>query len=123
MGTIWTPGATLAEPLLFLNGKEVIERVRRDDPSAYLRVIASVVCPASEPEAEHPFANMTFEELKAELLAGLVRLSPSFELSLRGDRHWSLAQRTGSNDAAATNSSKSGGGCFVGSASNCLTPR
>jgi Domain of unknown function (DUF4167) len=58
------------------HGRSVIERVRRDDPSAYLRVIASVVRPASEPEDEDPLADMTFEELKTELLAGLVSLFP-----------------------------------------------
>jgi hypothetical protein len=38
-----------------MHGKSVIERVRRDDPSTYLRVMASVVRPASEPEVENPF--------------------------------------------------------------------
>jgi hypothetical protein len=52
------------------HGRSVIERVRRDDPSTILRVIASIVRPASEPELEDPFANVTFEELRAELLAG-----------------------------------------------------
>jgi hypothetical protein len=65
------------------HGKSVIERVRRDDPSTYLRVMASVVRPASEPELESPFAHMTFEELKAELLTGFT----SDELFLRRDRH------------------------------------
>jgi hypothetical protein len=58
----------------------VIERVRRDDPSTYLCVMASVVRPASEPEAEGPFACMTFKELKAELLAGLVTLFPELRV-------------------------------------------
>jgi hypothetical protein len=40
------------------HGKDVIERVRLDDPSAYLRVMASVVRPASEPEAEDPLASL-----------------------------------------------------------------
>ena len=50
--------------------------VRRDDPSAYLRVMASVVRPTSEPELEDPFAQMTVEELKAELLAGVCQPVP-----------------------------------------------
>jgi len=58
----------------------VIERVRGDDPSAYLRVMASLVRPASEPEAEDPLANMTIEELKAELLAGLAGLFPELRV-------------------------------------------
>jgi hypothetical protein len=62
------------------HGKDVIERVRRDDPSAYLRVMASVVRAASEPEAEEPLANMTFEELKAELLTGLISLFPELRV-------------------------------------------
>ena len=62
------------------HGRSVIERVRRDDPSAYLRVMASVVRPASEPEAEDPFAQMTVEELKAELLAGLASLFPELRV-------------------------------------------
>jgi hypothetical protein len=62
------------------HGKSVIERVRRDDPSTYLRVMASVVRPASEPEAEDPLASLTFEELKAELLAGLASLFPEFRV-------------------------------------------
>ncbi len=60
--------------------KDVIERVRRDDPSAYLRVMASVVRAASEPELEDPLAQMTVEELKAELLAGLVSLFPELRV-------------------------------------------
>ena len=62
------------------HGRSVIERVRRDDPSAYLRVMASVVRPTSEPEAEDPIAQMTVEELKAELLAGLVSLFPELRV-------------------------------------------
>ena len=58
----------------------MIERVRRDDPSTYLRVMASVVRPAGEPEVEDPFASMTVEELKAELTAGLVTLFPEFRV-------------------------------------------
>ena len=54
--------------------------MRRDDPSTYLRVMASVVRPASEPEAEDPLASLTFEEMKAELLAGLVRLFPELRV-------------------------------------------
>jgi hypothetical protein len=63
-----------------MHGRSVIERVRRDDPSTYLRVMASVVRPASEPEAEDPLASLTFEEMKAELLAGLVRLFPELRV-------------------------------------------
>ncbi len=62
------------------HGRSVIERVRRDDPSTYLRVMASIVRPASEPEAEDPFASMTFAELKAELIAGLVTLFPELRV-------------------------------------------
>jgi hypothetical protein len=62
------------------HGRSVIERVRRDDPSAYLRVLASVVRPASEPEAEDPLADMTFEEMKTELLAGLAGLFPELRV-------------------------------------------
>ena len=61
--------------------------MRRDDPSAYLRVMASVLRPTSEPELEDPLAQMTVEELKAELLAGLVTLFPEFESFLREGRH------------------------------------
>ena len=43
-------------------------------------VMASVVRPASEPEAEDPFAQMTVEELKAELLAGLASLFPELRV-------------------------------------------
>ena len=49
--------------------------------------MASIVRPPTEPEAEDLLTDMTSEELKAELLAGLVGLFPSFELSLRSDRH------------------------------------
>jgi hypothetical protein len=38
--------------------------------------MASVVRPASEPELEDPFANVTFEELRAELLAGFASVFP-----------------------------------------------
>ncbi len=62
------------------HGRSVIERVRRDDPSAYLRVMASFVRPASEPEAEDPLADMTFEELKTELLAGFASLFPELRV-------------------------------------------
>jgi hypothetical protein len=62
------------------HGKSVIERVRRDDPSTYLRVMASVVRPASEPELESPFAHMTYEELRAELLAGFASLFPELRV-------------------------------------------
>ena len=48
--------------------------------STYLRVMASIVRPANEPEAEDPIAAMTFEELKAELLAGLVVLFPELRV-------------------------------------------
>jgi hypothetical protein len=62
------------------HGKEVIERVRRDDPSTYLRVMANVVRPASEPELESPFAHMTYEELRAELLAGFASIFPELRV-------------------------------------------
>ncbi len=62
------------------HGRSVIERVRRDDPSAYLRVVASVVRPASEPEVDDPFANMTFEELRAGVLAGFTSLFPELRV-------------------------------------------
>ncbi len=62
------------------HGKEVIERVRRDDPSAYLRVMASVVRPASEPDVDDPFAHMTYEELRSDLLAGFTRLFPELRV-------------------------------------------
>ena len=62
------------------HGRSVIERVRRDDPSAYLRVMASVVRPAGEPEAEDPFGSMTFEELKAELLAAFTHVFPELRV-------------------------------------------
>jgi hypothetical protein len=42
--------------------------------------MASVVRPASEPEAEDPFANMTFEELRAELRAGFASLFPELRV-------------------------------------------
>jgi hypothetical protein len=42
--------------------------------------MASIVCPASEPELEDPFVNVTFEELKAELLAGIVGLFPELRV-------------------------------------------
>ncbi len=58
----------------------MIERVRRDDPSAYLRAIASVVRPASEPELDDPFATMTYEELRAELLAGFASAFPELRV-------------------------------------------
>jgi hypothetical protein len=61
------------------HGRSVIERVRRDDPSTYLRVMASVVRP-SEPELEDPVAHMTNEELKAELLAGIAELFPELRV-------------------------------------------
>ena len=61
------------------HGRSVIERVRCDDPSAYLRVMASVVRPA-QPEAEDPLADMTFEELKTELLAGFASLFPELRV-------------------------------------------
>jgi hypothetical protein len=70
----------------------VIERVRPDDPPAYLSVMASVVRNASDAEAEDPFASMTIEELKAEVLSwGLPVCSRSFELfrqSTVGDIRW-----------------------------------
>jgi len=42
--------------------------------------MASVVRAASEPEVEEPFAEMTVEELKAELLAGLLSLFPELRV-------------------------------------------
>jgi len=42
--------------------------------------MASVVRPASEPELEDPLAQMTVEELKAELLAGLASLFPELRV-------------------------------------------
>ena len=62
------------------HGRSVIERVRRDDPSTYLRVMASVVRPASEPELESPFAHLTYEELRAELLAGFTSVFPELRV-------------------------------------------
>ncbi len=58
----------------------MIERVRRDDPASYLRVMASVVRPASEPDAEDQFAHMTFEELRAELLAEFSNAFPDLRV-------------------------------------------
>ena len=54
--------------------------MRQDDPSTYLRVMASTVRPACEPEAENPLANMTDEELRAELLAGFSSLFPELRV-------------------------------------------
>ena len=42
--------------------------------------LPGVVRPASEPELESPFAHMTFEELKAELLAGFASLFPELRV-------------------------------------------
>jgi len=42
--------------------------------------MASVVRPVSEPELEDPLAQMTVEELKAELLAGLASLFPELRV-------------------------------------------
>jgi hypothetical protein len=63
------------------HGKSVIEQVRREDPSTYLRVMASVVRPSSsEPEVEDPFASMTFEELRAYLLAEFTNVFPELRV-------------------------------------------
>jgi hypothetical protein len=62
------------------HGRSVIERVRRDDPSTYLRTMAAIVRPASEPELESPFAHMTYEELRAELLAGFTSVFPELRV-------------------------------------------
>jgi hypothetical protein len=42
--------------------------------------MASVVRPASEPELEGPFAHMTDEELRAELLAGFTAAFPELRV-------------------------------------------
>ena len=86
--------------------------MRRDDPSTYLRVMASVVRPTSEPEAEDPFAQMTFEELKAELLAGFVSLFPELRVGPSQGRALIPGTRDGSNDSAATNSAQAGRVCL-----------
>ena len=79
--TNWVrPFCKTCMPIGEKHGKSVIERVRRDDPSTYLRVMASIVRAASEPELEDPLAQMTVEELKAELLAGLVSLFPELRV-------------------------------------------
>ncbi len=62
------------------HGRSVIERVRRDDPSTYRGVMASVVRPASEPEADDPFAYLTYEELRAELLAEFANAFPDLRV-------------------------------------------
>ena len=46
--------------------------------------MASVVRAASEPEAEEPLASLTFEEMKAELLAGFASLFPELIAGTRG---------------------------------------
>ena len=80
---------------------------RRDDPSTYLRVVASIVRPASEPELEDPLAQMTFEELKAELFAGFASLFP--ELRVVPAQGQALIARTRDRErhATVTNSASS----------------
>ncbi len=43
-------------------------------------MMASIVRPASEPEVEDPFAHMTFEELRAELLAEFTNAFPDLRV-------------------------------------------
>jgi hypothetical protein len=56
------------------------ERSAKPKTDLYVDMLPSVVRPASEPEADDPFAQMTFEELKTELLAGLVSLFPELRV-------------------------------------------
>ncbi len=42
--------------------------------------MASIVRPASEPEVEHPFDSLTYEELRAELLAEFANAFPEFRI-------------------------------------------
>jgi hypothetical protein len=76
-----------------MHGKSVIERVRRDDPSTYLRVMASAVRPASEPELESPFAHVTYEELRAELLAGFTAAFPELRVVPAQGQAWIAGTR------------------------------
>ena len=44
--------------------------------------------PASEPEAENPLANMTDEELRAELLAGFTSVFPELRVVPAQGQAW-----------------------------------
>lgn len=58
------------------HGTEVIEKVRADDPSTYLRVIASIL--PKELEIKRPLADLTEDELAnaIELIRATIAASP-----------------------------------------------
>jgi hypothetical protein len=63
------------------HGQKVIERVRRDDPAAYLRVVATLVRPVQPAEVEKdPFRAMTREELRAFILSEFPKVFPDLPI-------------------------------------------
>jgi hypothetical protein len=63
------------------NGPKVIERVRRDDPAAYLRVVATLVRPVQDAEAERDeFRDLSREELLDIIIREFPRWCPDFQI-------------------------------------------
>ena len=64
------------------HGAGVIEKVRRTDPTGYLRTVASLVrlTPNTEPD-HNPLLDMTAEDLGAEILADFRNLFPEYDLA------------------------------------------
>jgi hypothetical protein len=66
------------------HGADVIERVRQDDPVAYLRTVAILVRPVPDSELpKNPYAHLSDDELKAEMLAGFSKVFPELRIVRR----------------------------------------
>ena len=63
------------------HGQKVIEQVRRDDPAAYLRLIAMLVRPVQQTEAEKDtFRGMSREELRDYVLSEFPQVFPDLQI-------------------------------------------
>jgi hypothetical protein len=62
----------------------VIERVRRDDPVAYMRTVAILVRGVPNADlVEQSLAHLSDDELKAEMLAGFCKVFPELRVVRR----------------------------------------
>ena len=62
----------------------MIERVRRDDPVAYLRTVAILVRHVPDGELpNHPYADLSMDELRDEYFASFCDLFPEFRIVRR----------------------------------------
>jgi hypothetical protein len=66
------------------HGARVIENVRRNDPSAYLRIVALMVRPVHHVEVEQdPMRDLSDEELVEIVIDGLTAINPELQIVRR----------------------------------------